>query len=404
MNSNETSAFGRNRGRRVLTVFSVAISVLLIVGLTSLSQYLDFARGALHSNPVRLVTHHGASLAMPIPVSYAKEIRKIPGVKTVMPVQWIMGIFTSPAHRAAGVVADNDPIKDEVFTVYAVDPDPSDLLRENNLVADPVQVAAFREDLQGALVGEGLLSDRGWKVGDTIRVREQGFPFDANLTIRGTYGPRNRSAFIHYEYLAGLMNEQVPEQAGLAQVLTSVVNSPADAPRVASAIDAMFSSSLRPTRTESEQDFLDSFSANQGNVSVFFLLIGFAVGLGGLFVLMNTMAISTEERSGEISHVKVHMSGFGVLQRWITESLWLALAGGALGIGTAAVIILFVSFGHITGGFVHNLPFNWDTAMVGFAATVLLGLGGGLIPALKAASAASPARQWLEHGFAGEIQ
>jgi len=397
MHSQKISAFGnanRNRGRSVLTVLSIAISVLLIVGLTAVSNYFNFASDIPRPNQLRLVTHHAASLAMPIPVSYAEQIRAIPGVKTVMPLQWAMGIIRPlqipPIGGGGGDGGGGDK---DVFQQYAVDPDPTEIMNEYNLAADTEQVAAYRNDPQGVMVGEGLMSSRGWKVGDTINVREQGFPFDANLTIRGTYGPGNWTTFMHYQYLTALMSKQVPEQADQALVLTSVVSSPADVPRVASAIDAIFRSGVRPTRTDSEQDFLANFSSNQGNVGFFCLLVGIAAGLGSLFILMNTMAISTEERTEEISRLRAGgLSGIGIVRLWMTESLLLALAGGALGVVIAAVMIRSADLGHITGGFVHNLGFGLNSVIIGFGAAVLVGLGGGLIPALKAASIASSAR------------
>ena len=47
--------------------------------------------------------------------------------------------------------------------------------------------ADFLADRRGALVGTELMKRFGWKVGDRITLKRQIFPFDPELTIRGTY-------------------------------------------------------------------------------------------------------------------------------------------------------------------------------------------------------------------------
>jgi len=78
----------RNKRRTLLTVLSLVVSLFLIITLAILSE---FSRGSEEANPLRLITRHGISLALPLPVAYQQKMAAVPRVKDVMPFSWLRG-------------------------------------------------------------------------------------------------------------------------------------------------------------------------------------------------------------------------------------------------------------------------------------------------------------------------
>src|SRR5438045_9036776 len=81
----------RNKRRSVLTVLSVAFSLLLLTLMMTIwrSFYLD--EGSAESAQ-RLVVRHRVSLTFSLPPYYREEIRSLPGVVADVPDWWFGGI------------------------------------------------------------------------------------------------------------------------------------------------------------------------------------------------------------------------------------------------------------------------------------------------------------------------
>jgi putative ABC transport system permease protein len=119
-------------------------------------------------------------------------------------------------------------------------------------------------------------------------------------------------------------------------------------------------------------------------------LIAAMMGLGAVFGAVNTMYSAVAARTREIATLRALGFGGGpVVLSVIVESILLALAGGLIG-GSLAYVV-FNNF--------HTSTINWQTfsqvafafrvtpALLarGFLYAVLIGLAGGLLPALRAA-------------------
>lgn len=85
------SAF-RNRRRSVLTVLSIAFSLLLLTLMMTVWQswYVDKGEG---QSLQRLVTRHRVSLTQNLPVYYREKMRTVPGVVAIAPMQWFGGQY-----------------------------------------------------------------------------------------------------------------------------------------------------------------------------------------------------------------------------------------------------------------------------------------------------------------------
>ncbi len=154
-------------------------------------------------------------------------------------------------------------------------------------------------------------------------------------------------------------------------------------PEVAHAIDAMFHGSPVPTKSESEQAFKADFIATLGNVKAFILSICGAVVFTTLLVCANTMAMSIRERTREVAVLRT--LGFtrgSILRLLLSESVAVALIGGAAGVLLGTVLILFIARPGI--GLPVAMHMTWQTGAVVLAVAAFVGLASALIPSYRA--------------------
>ena len=99
----------RNKRRSILTVLSIALSLLLLTFMMTLWRAFALDDGSAESAE-RLVVRHRVSLTFTLPGFYREKIRAIPGVVAVVPSSWFQGIYK-----------DNKP--ENFFPRFGTDPD-----------------------------------------------------------------------------------------------------------------------------------------------------------------------------------------------------------------------------------------------------------------------------------------
>jgi putative ABC transport system permease protein len=96
----------------------------------------------------------------------------------------------------------------------------------------------------------------------------------------------------------------------------------------------------------------------------------------------NTMAQAVRERTGELGVLKaIGFTNGQVLGLVLAESCVLAVLGGGLGLGLAALLI---SRGDPTNGMLPQFFFPTADLLMGAALSVALGLVTGIFPAVQA--------------------
>src|SRR5580698_3600749 len=319
----------RNKRRSVLTVLSLAFSLLLLTLMMTIWHGFYLSEGSAESSQ-RLVVRHRVSLTFSLPGFYREKIRALPGVLAVVPVSWFGGIYKDQKPENFFAQFGTDP--DEFFKVY------------RDIQLPPEQFTAWQRDRQGVIVDDTLAKKYGWKLGDRFVLQGTIYPVDLELYVRGIFhsNPDNKTVYFNTKYV----EEAVPGFKGQAGTFTILAAAPADVSKVASAVDDMFRNSPQPTKAESEQAFGLEFVAMMGNVKAFILSICSAVLFATLLVSANTMAMSIRERTREVAVLKT--LGFtkrGVLGLFVSEAVALALAGGVLGASLGGVLIF--GFGHL---------------------------------------------------------
>jgi putative ABC transport system permease protein len=313
----------RNKRRSILTVLSIAFSLLLLTFMMTLWHAFALEDGSAESAE-RLVVRHRVSLTFALPSYYREKIRAIPGVVAVVPSSWFQGIY-------------KDQKPENFFPRFATDPDEFFKVYRDLSIPDD-QLKAWQRDRQGAVVSEYLAKKYGWKLGDKIVIVGDIYPITLELYVRGIYhgDPDPKSLYFNTKYL----EEGVPFFKGQAGTFGILADKPGDVSKIAEAVDSMFRNSPQPTKTESEKAFGLEFVAMMGNVKAFILSICGAVLFATLLVSANTIAMSIRERTREVAVLKT--LGFtrrGVLGLFVSEAMALSVIGGLIGASLGRLMV-----------------------------------------------------------------
>jgi putative ABC transport system permease protein len=365
------AALFRSRTRTFLTLLSV-ITAFLLFGM------LDSVRVAFNSSANvagydRLITTSKLSITQSLPYSLQSRIESIPGVKTVSYGSWFGGIYQDPKN---------------FFPNFAIGPGFIEMYPE--YVLPPDQLAAFNSERTGAIVGEALAKQFGWKLGDSIPLQATIYPTkgsnDRTFKLVGIFRMADRKRQGEERQL--MFNWKYFDEANdyvKGQVNWFVFNldDASQATRVARAIDAMTENSDRETKTQTEQAFNQGFFKQFADIGLIVTAIMSAVFFTLLLLTGNTMAQSVRERVPELAVLKtIGFSNGSVLWLILAEAVLLIVCGGALGLGIAAVLMPAIS--SASGGVVSLSTVPAATWMLGLGLMIAIGFAVGALPALRA--------------------
>lgn len=153
--------------------------------------------------------------------------------------------------------------------------------------------------------------------------------------------------------------------------------------------DALISDPRLSVQTERERAYYEKNSESLTTmITVLGTLVAFIMGIGAVFGALNTMYSAVSERTREIATMRaLGFGGGSVVLSFVFESVFIAGLGGLL--GCAAVVPLngwttgtinFQTFSHLAFAF-RVTP---GLMAVGLAFALLMGLIGGLPPAIRA--------------------
>jgi putative ABC transport system permease protein len=255
---------------------------------------------------------------------------------------------------------------------------------------EPEALARWKADKTGAIVGDNLAKQFGWKVGDTVVLQGTIYPGDWKFTIDGVYKVPSQSAvprtnfWFHWSFMNDSANVRQKDKIGW---IIATINDPSQSAIISDRIDKLFDDSDVQTTTMSEQamnnSFLGGFSAVLDALNIVSIIILVIM----MLILGNTIAMGVRERTTEYgvlralgfqpSHIRTFIVG---------EALTLSLL--------AAVAGILLSFPLITGmgkwleenmgQFFPVFALTPATAGAAVGLTLLLGALASLIPAVRA--------------------
>lgn len=361
------SAF-RNKRRTLLTMVSIALSLMLLTLMMTVWRAFYLDQGSEQSTQ-RLITRHRVSLTFSMPIYYREKIRTVPGVVAVAPTQWYGGKYLDdkPEHMTMQFATDPQ----EFFKVYT----------DYKIPAE--QLNSWQHDQAGAVVDSHLAEKFGWKVRDRLVITGMTFGGNLEFTIRGIFTAPINTLSIYFD--RKYLEEALPmfkDQSGTFGILA---DSPEDVPKVATAIDDMFHNSPQQTKTESEKAFGLDFVAMMGNVKAFILGICGAVVFATLLVSANTMAMSIRERTREVAVLKTLGYTRGtVLGLFVSEAVVVAVIGGLAGVLAGFGLMWMLSHVPQMAFFFSSMKVTPATMAVALCVAGMVGLISSLVPSYNA--------------------
>ena len=361
----------RKKIRASLTILSVFVAFLLFALLSAIG--FAFRGGVDVADAERLIIIDKISLINPLPMSYLNRVAATDGVESVTHASWFGGYYQDPRNQ---------------FPQFPVDPNTYlDMYPEMNMPEEQIQ--AFKKNRIGAIVGEELATQYGWKIGDRIPIQatiwtkaDGGRTWEFELEgIFSTDDPRGSTAVLLFQY--DYFEEARAFGKGTVGWYILRVENGADPVQVANAIDQQFANSPNETETSTEAAFSQSFAKQFGNIALIVTLVLGAVFFTLLLVSGNTMSQSVRERISELAVLKT--LGFqdrSVLGIVLSESILIMLIGGLLGLGVGWLLVQGVA--EQMGAFLPGVFLSPGAIGTGIALMVGAGIVAGIFPALKA--------------------
>ncbi len=357
----------RHRVRSALTVLGVASGMFLFTSVETLQRSLGKATEATAADTTLVVYRENryCPSTSRLPEHYADDIRRIPGVREVVPVQ---------------IVVNNCGASLDVITFRGV---PEGLLKK---FAPEIEILSGSEDEwkkrdDGALLGEVFAARRGLKPGD--RFDAAGVTVTVSGVIRSPFPQDNNVAYVKLPFL------QQSSNAGLGVVtqFNVRVNSSNDLTTVANAIDERFKSDQAPTDTRAEKAFFAETAAELIELIGFtrWLGIGSVIAVGAL--VANSLLLVVRGRVKENAVLRtLGYPGRAIGCLVLSEGGMLGLVGGIVGVGLAAGFLRWQSF--TLGNEGQTLAITPDAVVIstGIAAALALGIFASLWPAWQARS------------------
>jgi putative ABC transport system permease protein len=361
------SGIWRKPGRAVLIFLQVSIAFALfgvLQGLkTGVEHVISQARADL------LLVHGSLSLADSLPLGMLEQIKSVPGVKVVAPVELFIALYQDPANKLG---------------VVAIRPDEGWLSAFTYTIA-PEYVAALRSTRTGAIIREGLTKKYGWKVGDRIPLMsttaQVNGSTDWTFDVVGTYsdsdaGGGRDTLLINYAYF----DEARLAGRGTVKHFNVAISDPRLAVPVTEAIDRRFENSSNQTRTESLRELAQSQLQSIGDLNFLIRAILSAVLVALLFATATMMIQSTRERTPELAVLKtLGFTDRNVFLFILGEALAVFIAAAACGLALATLVFPLAS------KIIPGLSMPMVVVAAGLASAALVALISAWVPAVLAA-------------------
>jgi putative ABC transport system permease protein len=355
----------RHRLRTSLTVLGVASGMFLFTAVETLQSSLGAATEETAADTTLVVYRENrfCPAASKLPEHYADEIRRIPGVREVIPIQ---------------IVVNNCGASLDVITFRGV---PDGMLRkfapEIEIIAGDDAEWVKRDD--GALLGEQFARRRGLNPGDKFDA--VGVTVHVAGIIRSPFPQDNNVAYVKLPFL------QQASRIGLGVVtqFNVRVNRSADLKPVAAAIDARFKSDQSPTDTRPEKAFFAETASQLIELIGFTRWLGLGAVIAVIALVANAILLMVRGRVKENAVLRtLGYPARAIMFLVVSEGGLLGLAGGILGAGLAWGFLRWQSFTMGSEGHTLAILPEISTAVFSVAAALILGAIASIHPALIA--------------------
>lgn len=363
----------RNKFRTALTVMGVAVAALTFLILRTVLAAWTVA--SEYAAKDRIATRNKITFVSPLPLRYYDRITRMPGIKQATYMNWFGG--------------KNPRNEKEFFATLAVEPD-NFFSVYDDMYVEPDVIEAWRQNRQGAIVGEVIAKKFHWNVGDKVILNGTIFPGNWTFTIVGIYHAKskaidNSSFLFHWKYLNESQPERFKDQVGW---IVARVNDPKKAADISKKVDLAFAEEEIATLSMSERAMNNSFMAMFSAVLKAMDIVSVVILMIMALILGNTIAMGVRERTAEFGAMRAmgflpkHLGTFV-----ITEGVVIGTAGGVLGL-----LIGYPLINQGLGRFIEEnlgslFPYfrvPLSTAWVTVALSITVAVLAALVPAVQA--------------------
>jgi putative ABC transport system permease protein len=362
----------RHRTRTLLTVSGAAVAVFVYCfvlavqeGLARLTTQDDSVLVAFQANKFCPATSH-------LPQDYEHIIRKMPGVREVVPIQ----VFTNNCRASLDVIVFYGTHAEQVRKV-----------RDFELVAGSWE--EFESNQDTAIVGQALVERRARNLGQELTVGKKLTVGDVTVTIAGIYTSENRAEEDYiYCHLDFLQRTRGSDLVGTVTQHEVFLDQAADPQQVAAAIDATFKSGQVPTDTRTKGVF--QASSLQDLIQLIDLVHYLGLACLGLMtvLLATTTVMGVEDRIREHAVLQtLGVTGARVFRLVLSECVLVSFFGGLAGVLIAVVVLATSSLS--VGAEAVSIAFAPSTTMAatGVVVSACIGIVAGIAPAWRASQA-----------------
>lgn len=358
----------RHRTRTLLTVSGSAVALFVFAFIGAAQQGLiDMTRG---KQAERTLIVFQANRFCPstsrIPEDYSDSIRKLSGVKDVVPIQ---------------VYMNNCRASLDLVLFHGVPADKLNTARSLKLISG--DRAQFDRDKDAALVGHVLASRRGLSPGQRFTIGE------ISVTVAGVFRAETSAEenllYCHLDYL-----QRAKGRASLGVVTEFEVqlDDAADPEAVSRQIDSLFRSDRVLTDTKPKGIFQASVVGDLAELVGWASYLGYAC-LGLVLALVAaTTVMAVQDRVRE--HAVLQAIGYSsprVFCLVLSEGMIVSMIGGVIGVGTALVVLWWTKLAIGTEGVTVSLSPSVSLAVQGVSTSTIVGLFASILPAWRAANA-----------------
>ena len=242
-----------------------------------------------------------------------------------------------------------------------------------------VEGRAFTQGLRELIVGQGVARQfEGVRLGETLRMR------GSDWTVVGVFASGDA-------YESELWADVDVAQSTFNRQGYSAVRLQLAGPGELQTVkDALSSDPRVNVDVETEQEYFSGQTEQfRKTIGALAGVVTFIMALGAMFAALNTMYAAVGARAREIATLRaIGFRGLPVVVSVMLESLILALAGGLLGALAAYVLFNNMAVSTLGANFTQVVfRFAVTPALVvnGLVIAVVIGMVGGLLPALRAA-------------------
>jgi putative ABC transport system permease protein len=368
----------RNLGQRwkvtLLAIFGIALVVAAVVVIASMSAGFQAALRSTGSDTNAIVTQRGSmsELTSWINIGNAQTIMTDPRIAR--------DSSGTPLASCEIVVIASKPKKTDNqatnITLRGVTPEAYKVRTGIKLVEGRMFSPGVFEVIAGKKISDRV---KGLNIGDTVRVQRKEFKVVGLFTADGS----SFESEMWGDYNA--LGPAVGRNGGCESLTVRLSN-----PTMLSGFDKDLRANPQiQVQADSERAYYENQAGGVATaLKILAAFVGIVMGIGAVFGAMNTMYAIVSQRTREIGTLRaLGFSRFSILLSFVLESVLLAFLGGLLGCLIAIPMNGFTAGTGQTQSF-SELAFAFKITpgivVVGLSFAVLMGLVGGLLPALRA--------------------